>query len=305
MQAQFNTFCENIRLTEKQIEDAKKKYNGVCETLHKNYYESTYNGDTKFLFGSYKKKTNIRPIAEDQDVDVIFKMPEDEFEKYDNYNGNGQSALLQKIKDILKDRYATTEKISGWGKVVLVQFSDNTHNVEILPGWELEDGRLKIPNTENGGHWDFFDPKKDINFFQDSNDRTNGLTAELSRMLKKWKREVKTLSIKSFEIENYVIEFLNGYAFDEVNYDIIVRAFFKSLKEKVSNDNKNLVETALDRANKAVDYAEDEQFQKATEEWQKIFGKEFPAYSGKEIFYEANTQKYDEITVKPKPWSIS
>lgn len=301
MQEQFNTFCENIRLTKEQIEDAKKKYTGVCETLHKNYYESTYDGNTKFLFGSYKKKTNIRPPTDNQDVDVIFKMPKGEFERYDNYNGNGQSALLQKIKDILKDRYTTTDKISGWGKVVLVRFSE--HNVEILPGWELEDGRFKIPNTESGGRWEYFDPKKDIEKFQDSNVKTDGLTAELSRMMKKWKREVKTLAIKSFEIENYVIEFLSEYYFSEVDYDIVVRDCFKYLNERVSSGDKSLVETALNRANKAVDYAEDENFQKATEEWQKIFGKEFPVYSGTEGSYGAGTQKFEKITVKPKPWS--
>ena len=65
IQKQFDAFCEKIRLTEKQEEDAKKKYDGVCETIHNYYYEENkYDGATKFLFGSYKKKTNITPFPE-------------------------------------------------------------------------------------------------------------------------------------------------------------------------------------------------------------------------------------------------
>ena len=278
MQKQFDTFCENIRLTGKQEEDAKVKYDGVCETLNNYYYEeSKYDGSTKFLFGSYKKKTNIRPLTTSQDVDVIFKMPIEEFDKYNNTAGNGQSALLQKIKDILKDKYTTTDKIKGWGKVVLVQFADGTHNVEVVPAWEQENGTFKIPNTEDGGRWEIFNPRNDINSFEESNKNTKGLTADLTRILKKWKREVSSLSLKSYAIENYVIDFLSGYSASNKDYDIIVRDSFVYLHDSVDGSNKSYIETALDRANKAIDYAEEENYQKANDEWQKIFVDEFPA----------------------------
>jgi len=166
MEEFFRKFCDNIRLTDKQEEDAKTKYDWVCETLHNNYYtDTTYNWTSKFLFGSYRKKTNIRPISEDQDVDAIFKMPEDKFDKYNNHEWNGQSALLQKIRYILQDTYSTTEEIRGRGKVVLVKFSEGTHNVEILPAWEEEDGTFTIPNTENWWSWEIFDPKSENKTF--------------------------------------------------------------------------------------------------------------------------------------------
>ena len=73
MEKQFKNFNKNIRLTDKQEEDAKTKYDGVCKSLHNYYYPNKkYNGSTKFLFGSYKKRTNIRPITKEQDVDVLF-----------------------------------------------------------------------------------------------------------------------------------------------------------------------------------------------------------------------------------------
>ena len=97
IQKQFEQFYENIKLTSSQREDAKKKYNGVCKKLHDHYYpDSEYNGSTKLLIGSYGKRTNIRPP---RDVDVLFIMPDDKFDQYDDNESNGQSQLLQDIKN--------------------------------------------------------------------------------------------------------------------------------------------------------------------------------------------------------------
>ncbi len=121
MENSFKDFLSNITLTSDQQEDAQTKYTGVCEKLYKFYYgEGAYDSSKKYLFGSYKTKTNVRPFTEEQDIDVLFKIPEDTFKKYDGYKSNGQCALLQEIKDVLKEKYTTTDKIKAWGKVVLV-----------------------------------------------------------------------------------------------------------------------------------------------------------------------------------------
>ena len=193
----FKIFDKKLTLTSSQQQDAKIKYNNVCKTLHNSYYVTKYNGSTKFLFGSYKKKTNIRPMDKMQDVDVLFKIPKETFEKFDNYESNGQSALLQEIRNTLNNTFTTTSKISGWGKVVLVNTVDGTHNIEVLPAYELTDKTFKIPNSENGGSWEIFDPREDINNFQDSNQQVNGLVKIVTRMLKSWKRQNKTLNIIS------------------------------------------------------------------------------------------------------------
>jgi len=241
MEKQFKTFNSNIRLTEKQESDAKTKYDGVCKTLHNYYYQLVYNGSTKFLFGSYKKKTNIRPIVREQDVDVLFYMPKDEFKKYDEYKGNGQSALLAKIREVLKDTYTTTDKIKAWGKVVLIEFTENKHNIELLPAWENYDGTFKIPNTENGGSWETFDPREDINSFKVSNKSTNGLTATLSRMMKSWKRNTSSLTIKSFKIEQYVIDFLDKNYNEDIEMQKVSQMFFQYLLNPIDVYNKSYV----------------------------------------------------------------
>ena len=126
-----------------------------------------------------KKNTNIRPISENQDVDVLFKIPKETFDKFDNYKSNGQSVLLQEIKNILKKTFPTTEKISAWGKVILVKTKNGTRNIELLPAYEMENSKFKIPNSENGGSWEIFDPRVDMEKINKSNNKTNGLTKKV------------------------------------------------------------------------------------------------------------------------------
>ncbi len=277
IQVQFVRFLENISLTTNQKEDAKRKYTGVCETLHDYFYEGTqYNPDNKYLFGSYKKKTAIRPFTSDQDVDVLFKLSPEEYQRYDSYTSNGQSALLAKIREILAEKYTTTEGIKAWGKVVLIEMAENRHNVELLPAFEQEDGTFIIPNTENGGSWESFDPRSGVDAFFASNDATNGFTRNLSMMFKKWNRENEYLQLNHFEIENQVMAFLESYELDDFEYRKAISEFFEWFLVRCDDDSKSYVETALKRAKKALGYESASKYEAAIDEWQKIFGKEFP-----------------------------
>ena len=297
MEKEFTKFADNIRLTENQQQDAKTKYEGVCEKLHKSYYETEYDGSTKFLFGSYKTKTNIRPLTPDQDVDVIFKIPDETYKRFKDYDGNGPSALLQEIREYLKEKYTTTDKIKAWVKVVLVQFSENTHNVEVLPAHEESDDSFTIPNSSDGGSWEKFDPRKEIDSFQDSNTKTNGLTADIVRMLKSWVHNTTSLGYKSYQLQNDVINFLssnykNGAEYSE--YSRLMKDLFQYLKQNCDASIQSHVETALNRAIKANSLEKDRKFKEASEEWRKIFGTEFPIAEN-----EQNTDSLTRVFCSP------
>lgn len=279
MKHEFKEFSENIRLTSIQQEDAKTKYDGVCKTLHKKYYENNYDGKTKLLFGSYKTKTNTRPLDRSQDVDVIFKITQETFDQFNKYDCNGQSALLQEIRNCLLKTYTTSVEPKAWGKIVLVQFSDGHHNVEVLPGLEQCDGTFLIPNTENGGSWEVFNPRKQLDEFSKSNDATNGLTADITRMAKTWVKSTASLTFESFYLLSAVIDFLNnkypnGAGFDDYHY--VVKDLFTYLQNNCKKEIKSHVETALKRATNAVDYINVNKPKEASEEYRKIFGDNFP-----------------------------
>ena len=304
MEKQFKKFNEEIRLTSNQSDNAKTKYTGVCKVLHKEYYENNYDGKSKFLFGSYKTKTNIRPISEMQDVDVLFKITQETFDKFNNYDSNGQSALLQEIKDVLKNTYSTTDKISGWGKVVLVKMADGSHNIEVLPALENEDGTFTIPETANGGSWENFDPRKQVDEFTTSNSDTNGLTADLGRMMKSWKRNISSVLYSSHALLNDIIEFLNSEFTNGAEYEDyheVVKNFLDSIKNNCTDsDRKSLITTAFNRAVKAIEYMDDDKPKEASEEWRKIFGEKFPKVSENP---KKNSNNVVPIIKPARPWS--
>lgn len=280
MEQKFVKFIDNITLTQDQSDDAKKKYTGVCKKLYTAYYTGEYNESKKYLFGSYKTRTSVRPLTADQDVDVLFKIPKDVYDKYDTYSSNGQAALLQEIRSILKEKYTTTEVIKAWGKVVLVQFADNHHNVELLPAFELEDGTFKIPNSENGGCWEIFDPRSEVEKFEDSNTKTNGLTRILAKILKAWAHNTTSMSYKSCERMDDIILFLTEYyPFGKGNTSLakVTFDFFDYKYHRCSDFGlKSYLLTAYTRAQKAIEYADNDKPKEASEEWIKIFGDEFP-----------------------------
>ena len=303
MDKNFTTFIENITLTQAQSDDAKKKYTGVCEKLYDAYYTGDYDEGKKYLFGSYKTKTNVRPLTSDQDVDVLFKIPQETFDKYEAYESNGQEALLQEIRDILKEKYTTTDKIKAWGKVVLVNFSEGHHNVELLPALELEDNTFKIPNTENGGSWDIFDPRKEVDLFNESNSDTNGLTRDLAKMLKAWAHNTTSMSYKSCDRMDDIMTFLSeNYSSgkDETSYSKIVFDYYDYMSNHCDEKLKSYIDTALGRARKALEYEDNDQPKEASEEWRKIFGSEFPKVTEN----PKRESKSESISSNPiRPWS--
>lgn len=283
----FNKFLSNIQLSEKQRENAKTKYDGVCKKLHDNYYESTYDGSTKLLVGSYGKRTAIAPPT---DVDVLFKMPYSEYKRYDSYVGNGQSQLLQDIKKTLLSKYPST-KIRGDGQVVVIDFI--SYNVELVPTFDLV-GSLYIPNTNNGGSWKQTNPKSEMENLNTSNKRSNGNTIKLIKMMKAWKSYCQ-VPIKSLVIELSVVKFLGSwehYNKSSIYYDWMIRDYLQYLLHNVNHSEfipgvlelldygdkwKFKANEALDHINEAIKDDGEGYDHLASSELKEIFGYRFPS----------------------------
>lgn len=268
---QFLKFYDNIKLTPAQRDDAVNKHTGVCKKLHDYYYPTTeYNGSTKLLIGSYAKHTHIRPA---RDIDVIFIMPPEKFDQYDDNQSNCQSQLLQDVKKILEEKYPNTP-IRADEKVVVLEFSDTKHNVELLPAWENNDGTFKIPNSVNGGSWENWDPRLEIKNVSDS-DAITGKTRALVRMVKKWSENC-TAKIKSYKIENAVIGFFNINTDYSLEYPVLVKNFFEYFYNNTFDESlKSHILTALNRAKKACEFEDNDKLDDAVTEWRKIFGDDF------------------------------
>jgi len=292
MEKEFEKFYENIKLTSAQKEDAKTKYTGVCSKLHDYYYPSTtYSGSTKLLIGSYGKRTMIRPA---RDIDVIFIMPPEKFAQYDDNTSNKQSQVLQDVKKILEERYPNTP-ISAFGKIVKLEFADTKHDVEVVPAWEREDGSFVIPDSENGGRWHYQDYRAEIEEIEESETNT-GTTRFLIRSLKKWS-DNNTAKLRTYQIERAVLSFLQS----NTQYIGLAQLFVNFFQHfLIITSDQGLcshISTALNRAQKALDFETNSKFEEAAGEWKKIFGDDFPKTTVKVVTSENTVEdEYSKLT---------
>lgn len=311
MNSAFKKFLDRIKLTDPQKSDAKTKIRSVCEALHSKYYPTTtYDGSTKLLIGSYGKQTHIRPP---KDIDLLFKMPDSEFERFDSLSGNKQSQLLQEIRTTLKNRFSTTEEIKAWGKIILINFTESNHTVELLPAWRLDSGEYRIPNTSDGGSWDIWNPSAEIKAIHDSNTQTKH-TKSLVRILKSWARNCN-VPLNSFILEILVVEHLQVQYDNRINkpYSQLVLDFFEYLVAKCNGSvysfgNHQQISlgdcwfskaaSALSRAQKAVEYEEQNKMRSSSLEWQKVFGSDFPTMADQIPAADSTLNKITQLTQK-------
>lgn len=98
----FDTFLNNIRLTTGQIEAGAERREKVVETLNSHYWGSNSKTANSLYVGSWGKRTRVRPP---RDVDVLFKLPYETYERFSKRTGNIQSQLLQEVKRVLGENF--------------------------------------------------------------------------------------------------------------------------------------------------------------------------------------------------------
>jgi hypothetical protein len=141
----------------------------------------------------------VRPA---QDIDLLYFPPSSLFAQYSAYSGNGQSALLQAVRDSLMPSYPRTQ-IRGDGQVVVVEFDSIT--MEVVPAFNRLGGGIYICDTNNGGRWKVADTEAEAADLEFNDRLCSGNLRKLIRLLKQWKR-TWNVPIKSFHIERLAQE---------------------------------------------------------------------------------------------------
>ena len=135
------------------LADMKKTAGEIAKKLNKSYYDlDSENELHMYIVGSVGRKT---AISGNSDLDILFDLPTSIYSKYNAYSDHGQSALIQDVKNVLKEKYPNTD-IRGDGQVVVIAF--NKYTVELVPGFKQADDRFKYPDTHDGGSWKYTDP---------------------------------------------------------------------------------------------------------------------------------------------------
>ena len=283
----FQTFLENLKITEDQAKDGKIKHQGIVSCLNRAYWDIRDDTVHRILIGSWGKLTSVRPP---RDVDILFVLPVEVYWRFQQRTGNRQSQLLQEVKSRLQMTYPQTD-IRGDGQVVVVPF--NTCKVEVAPAFPYEGGSYLVCDANNGGRYKQVHPEAEIAALHGADTALNGNVRKLTRILKQFQRHCN-VPIKSFQIEALVMELLPRLSYgghDEFWFDWLVRDalghmisrangwFAMPVTGEVIQLGDEWLSKALSaraRALKACVYEDGNLAILAGDEWQKIFGTIIP-----------------------------
>lgn len=223
----FSGFCANLRVQDGGT--ISTRYKRITQRLNTDFWTTTSDTAHSLYVGSYGRNTAIQGFS---DLDMIFQLPYEVYEKYNNYTGNGQSALLQAVKTSIEKTYSTTS-IKADGQVILVPFDDGII-FEVVPAFINDDKSYTHPDANAGGSWKKTNPRPEIEAIRQRNSVCNNNLVPLCRMTRAWKNKW-TVPIGGLLIDTLAYQFIENYSHRDksyIYYDYMCRDFFKWMSEQ-------------------------------------------------------------------------
>lgn len=285
----FSSFCNNLRLNDNTVSSIRARYHLITKRINQDFWNTDSSVIHSLYVGSYGRGTCIYT----SDVDIVIELPWSYYSKYNNYFGNGQSALLQAVRSSLAKTYSTSS-ISADGQVVDINFRDGI-KFEIVPAFKYSDNSgYCYPDTNNGGTWKSMNPKAEMDSFNGRNIITNKNLKRLCRMVRAWNYQ-HTVLMSGILIDTISYRFIQNYEYADksfVYYDWMSRDFFKYLldnadqqywlkpgsnelvykKYSFKTDAKEAYNSCL---NAIADYSNDYGYL-WHKDWREIYGYKFP-----------------------------
>lgn len=281
----FEDFCDDIQVNDDEQNKWEKRIRKITKKLNKEYYDLTSEDENMVIVGSVGRNTAIKGVS---DWDCIFSLPSEVYKRFDDYDSNGQSALLQEVKKVVKSLYSTTD-IKGDGQVVVISFGDGV--IELVPGFEQSDGNYKYPDSNNGGSWKITKPIPEQEETTNMSDKTNSHYKYLSQLLRKWKNNIG-FKFKGLLIDTMVKKFIDADEQREQisfsDYSVLLVDLFEFLSkedaekaywfalgsnQQISNDdNGKFIKKAKKAYNKLKDIGDEAELE---EEYRNLFGSDF------------------------------
>ena len=287
----FSTFCSNI-----QVQNRGKistRYKNITQRLNTDFWSTTSDTLHSLYVGSYGRNTAIKGFS---DLDMIFQLPYSVYKQYDEYEGNGQSALLQAVKKSIEKTYPVTS-IRADGQVILVPFADGI-TFEVVPAFLLNtDDSYTYPNANDGGSWHVTNPKPEIEAIRTRNSVCNNNLVPLCRMMRAWKSKW-SVPIGGLLVDTLAYQFIDDWQHKDKSfyyYDYMCRDFFSFMADQNKEQEywrapgsgqyvfgKGLFQWKAKRCyNISLEAIEHEQADpkrewSAKQKWREIFGTSFP-----------------------------
>lgn len=220
----FAEFCSNLQISNSEV--ISLRYRAITRRLNSDFWDSSSETTHSLYVGSYGRNTAIEGTS---DVDMVFQLPYDVYKQYDQYFGNGQSALLQAVRESIKRTYPITN-IGADGQVICVPFTDGI-TFEVLPAFLNKDDSYTFADANGGGSWRTTNPRAEIAGIRDRNTACNYNLVPLCRMMRAWKRQWD-VPISGMLIDTLAYQFIADWQYRDKSYlyyDFMTRDFFQFL----------------------------------------------------------------------------
>jgi hypothetical protein len=223
----FATFKDNYQISAQSIGDISYRYKRITRQLNTDFWNTNSETSHSLYVGSYGRDTAAKGLS---DLDIAFTLPYTEYVKYNGYQGNGQSALLQAVKTSIRKTYKTSDSF-GDGQVVVISFTDGL-TFEVLPVFENKDGEsFTYPNANGGGSWKTCNPRAEIAAVSKRSDATNKNMKYLARMGRVWCNHC-SVPMSGMLVDTLGYQFIESYEYRDKSFlyhDFMMRDFFNYL----------------------------------------------------------------------------
>ncbi len=284
----FLAFCNQLRLEKRVIDIIKYRYESITQRLNTEYWNSGSYISHSLYTGSYGRGTYIHG----SNINMLFQLPDEVYEKFNNYPGNKQSALLQEVKSALDKKFKSPVRADE--KVIRIDFTDGIC-FELIPCFKDKDNFYTYPDKDSGGSWKTINPEKEITEFTSANQKWNKNLKRLCRMVRAWKDKL-TVPICGLLIDTLAYNFMKDWKYKNESfnyYDWMTRDFFEYLKTRDENQKYWLspganhfvwrtgkfeikAKQAYNITLEALDYESRNKERPANQKWRDIYGTKFP-----------------------------
>ena len=200
----------NEVITSDQRSAISSRYKRITKAINREFWNSESETAHSFYVGSYGRGTAVNT----SDIDILIELPYIEFSRFDNYTYNGQSKLLQVVKDAIITTYPRSI-VKADGQIVKIDFSDGI-TFEILPSfkerniWGEETGKYIYADSNHGGKWRSTNPKVEQEAMKRKNIETNGLLFDTCKHI----RQIRDTKFSSYQLSGIVID---SYVFNHID----------------------------------------------------------------------------------------
>lgn len=285
----FKTFNDNLRMSKDTVDNISYRYKRITKQLNKCYWDSESETAHSLYVGSYGRGTEIHL----SDIDMLFWLPYEVYVRINKHQGNGQSALLQEVKNCIQKTYKSYMR--GDGQVIKVDFTDGI-TFEIVPCFVNKDDSFTYPDTNNGGSWKTTNPKPEIAEMTSMNSACNKNLKRLCRMARVWK-DKWNVPMGGLLIDTLAYNFIKDWEYKDksyVYYDWMSRDFFKFLSEQDENKSYWLspgarqfvwrkgkfeykAKQCYNKSLEAIEAESNKYYSTAKSKWREIYGTKFPS----------------------------